>query len=84
MSASKGRKIRTKRLRDVYTNLHANPGNATYDSLVGRGIGKKLLETNIFAYHFNSGEITFQSTVMNRYCEENSALWKSGWTWLNW
>jgi hypothetical protein len=42
----------------------------TYYSLVGRDTGNKLLETNIFAYHFNSGEITFQSTVMKRYCEE--------------
>ena len=48
-----------------------------YYSLVGRDTGNELLETNIFAYHFNSGEITFQSTVMKRYCEENSALWES-------
>jgi len=47
-----------------------------YYSLVGRDTGTELLETNIFAYHFNSGEITFQSTVMKRYCEENSALWE--------
>jgi hypothetical protein len=48
-----------------------------YYSLVGRDTGNKLLETNIFAYHFNSGEITFQSTVMKRYCEENLAVWES-------
>jgi hypothetical protein len=49
-----------------------------YYSLIGRDIGNKLLEKDIFAYHFNSGEITFQSTVMKRYCEENSADWESG------
>jgi len=48
-----------------------------YYNLVGRDTGNKLLETNIFAHHFNSGEITFQSTVMKRYCEEKSALWES-------
>ena len=48
-----------------------------YYSLVGRDTGNKLLEKDIFAYHFNSGEITFQSTVMKRYCEEKSAFWES-------
>ena len=48
-----------------------------YYALVGAGTGDKLLETNIFAFHFNSREITFQSTVMKRYCEENSAFWGS-------
>jgi hypothetical protein len=37
---------------------------------------QKLLETNIVTYHHPSGEITFQSTVMKRFCEENSALWE--------
>ena|ERR1700722_11156772 len=37
----------------------------------------EVLEKDIFAYHFNSGEITFQSTAMKRFCEENSALWES-------
>jgi hypothetical protein len=44
-----------------------------YYSLVGRVTGRKLLETNVFAFHYNSQEITFQSTVMKRYCEENEA-----------
>jgi hypothetical protein len=48
-----------------------------YYSLVGTDAGDKLLETNIFAFHYNSREITFQSTVMKRYCEENSAFWES-------
>jgi hypothetical protein len=47
-----------------------------YYRLVGCDTGDMLLETNIFAHHFNSGEITFQSTVMKRYCEENSAYWE--------
>jgi hypothetical protein len=48
----------------------------TFHDLVGRDTGNKLLETNRFAYHFNRQEITFQSTVMKRYCEENSAVWE--------
>ena len=48
----------------------------TYYSLVGADIGDMLLKTNIFAFHFYSRKITFQSTVMKRFCEENSALWK--------
>jgi hypothetical protein len=47
-----------------------------YYSLVGRVTGGKLLETNVFAFHYNSQEITFQSTVMKRYCEETSADWE--------
>jgi hypothetical protein len=38
--------------------------------------GDKLLEANIVAYHHNSGKVTFQSTVMKRFCEENLALWE--------
>jgi hypothetical protein len=53
----------------------------TFYGLVGAETADKLLETN--AFHFNSRKITFQSTVMKRYCEKNSALWESGWTWLN-
>jgi hypothetical protein len=48
----------------------------TYYSLVDADTGDKLLETNILAFHFNSREITFRSTVMKRYCEEKSALWE--------
>jgi hypothetical protein len=48
----------------------------TYYGLVGTDTGDKLLKTNIFAFHFNSREITFQSTMMRRFCEENSALWE--------
>ena len=48
----------------------------TYYDLVGPDIGNMLLETNVFAYHVKSHEISFQSTVMKRYCEENATLWK--------
>ncbi|KIX03339.1 uncharacterized protein Z518_06891 [Rhinocladiella mackenziei CBS 650.93] len=48
----------------------------TFYDLVGANIGDKLLEAHIFALHSNSEEITFQSTVMKRYCEENLALWE--------
>ena len=46
-----------------------------YFRLVGADTGDRLLETNVFAFRFNSQEITFQSTAMKRFCEENSALW---------
>ncbi|OLE53256.1 MAG: hypothetical protein AUG51_14035 [Acidobacteria bacterium 13_1_20CM_3_53_8] len=48
----------------------------TYYSLVGADTGDKLLETNVFAFRFNSQEVAFQSTVTKRFCEENSALWE--------
>jgi len=48
----------------------------TYNSLVGVDTGKKLLETNVFAFHVNSKEISFQSRLMKRFCEENAAFWE--------
>ena len=50
--------------------------DCTYYSLAGVNVGKKLLEKNVFAFHVNSREISFQSTVMKRYCEEHMAVWK--------
>jgi hypothetical protein len=47
-----------------------------FNDLVSRGTRDKLLETNVFAFHFNSREVTFLSTIMKRFCEENSALWE--------
>jgi hypothetical protein len=47
----------------------------TYYSLIGVSMGAKLLKTNVFAMHVNSGEVTFQSTLVKRVCEENSAFW---------
>jgi hypothetical protein len=47
----------------------------TLYELVGASTARKFLETNVFAYHFNPREITFQSTVMKRYCEEKLARW---------
>ena len=49
---------------------------SAYDGLLDADTGDKLSETNIFALGFNSRDITFQSTVMKRYCEEYSALWE--------
>jgi hypothetical protein len=48
----------------------------TYYDLVGFDLGEKLLETNVFSYHISSGEVTFQSTAMKRYCELESASWE--------
>jgi hypothetical protein len=45
------------------------PGTAASYRLVD-----KLVKKNIVARH--SGDITFHSTVMKRFCEENSALWE--------
>ena len=50
--------------------------NKAYFDLVGLEVGSRLLETNVFALHFDSGQITFQSTVMARFCEQESAYWK--------
>ena len=47
-----------------------------YYDLVGATVGDKFLETTVFTDHLSSREITFQSTTMKRYCEENSALWE--------
>jgi hypothetical protein len=60
---------------------------STLYDLVGVDTGNMFLETNIFAFHFNSQEITFQSTVMKRYCEGKRAYWDQALrtrTWLNW
>ena len=51
--------------------------HTTCYNLVGRAIGKELVETNVFTYHFVSGKITFKSTMMKRYCEKISAGWES-------
>ena len=48
----------------------------TYRDLIDTETGEKLLETNVFAFHVNSREISFQSTLMKQYCEENAAYWK--------
>jgi hypothetical protein len=48
----------------------------TYFDLVGREAGNRLLETNVFAHHFDSDQITFQSTLMARFCEQKFAYWK--------
>jgi len=47
----------------------------TYYDLVNADTADKLLEGNVFAMQVNSKEVNFQSTVIKRYCEENSALW---------
>lgn len=46
-----------------------------YLDLVDADTGDRLLESNVFAFHINSGKVTFQSTMMRRYCEANRADW---------
>ena len=48
----------------------------TYRGLIDVVTGKKLLETNVFSSHVNSEEISFQSTLVKRYCEEKSTTWE--------
>ena len=48
-----------------------------YMALTGRQIGEKLLEANVFAFHFDSSQITFQSTLIRRLCEETASRWKA-------
>ena len=45
-----------------------------YYSLIGREVGVNLLEGNVFAFRFNSGEVTFRSTMVKRFCEQ--ATWQ--------
>jgi hypothetical protein len=47
-----------------------------YDRIGDHATARKLLETNVVAFHRVSPHYTFQSTVMKRFCEENSALWE--------
>ena len=48
----------------------------TYYGLVGVDTGDRLLETNVFVErHGYPIEITFQSEMLKRFCEEESALW---------
>jgi hypothetical protein len=49
-----------------------------FDDLVGLVLGEKLLETNVFSYHIHSNQVSFQSDLMRRYCELNSAQWNEG------
>ena len=46
-----------------------------YFRLVDAATGDRLLESNVFAFNINSGKITFQSTLMRRYCKANPADW---------
>jgi hypothetical protein len=47
----------------------------TYFDLLGDEVGRKLLGKNVFAYHFASKTVTFQSTVVAQFCKEYSAFW---------
>ena len=48
---------------------------STFSGLVGSKIRDKLLERNVFAHHNKSDLITFQSTLIRRFCEKEFALW---------
>jgi len=43
----------------------------TYWAVVGnRKIGEEILQKNVFFHHLYADNITFQSTPMQRYCEQ--------------
>ncbi|KAI9782085.1 MAG: hypothetical protein M1839_005431 [Geoglossum umbratile] len=49
--------------------------NYTYWTTVGDDkIGEEMLQKNVFSYHFSAGNVTFQSTLMKRYCEQYRTL----------
>ena len=55
---------------------HGSISRRTFYDLVGTDIGDKLLEKYVFSLKFISQEVTFRSTLMKRFCEENPALWE--------
>ena len=48
-----------------------------YSTLVDEKIGEEMLGSNAFACHFNAFQITFQSTLVKRFCEQESHRWKT-------
>ena len=48
-----------------------------YIDLVGIETGRKLLGKNGFALCFDTGLVSFQSTLIRRYCEQKSSNWKT-------
>ena len=50
--------------------------------LLGREIAEKFLETHLVTSPFGSREITFQSTVMKRFCEKQKALTGTKYDWV--
>ncbi|KAI9773369.1 MAG: hypothetical protein M1840_007584 [Geoglossum simile] len=49
----------------------------TYRAMVGDNeIREKMLQKNVFSHHLDADNVTFQSTLMKRYCELHSTLWE--------
>lgn len=56
-----------------------------YYKQIGFDIGYSLLEKNVFALHVESGMVTFQSRLIERFCESEQGLWQTvGEAWLLW
>jgi hypothetical protein len=55
---------------------HGSISGRTFYDLVGPDIGDKILDKGVFTLKLKSQEVTFQSPLMKRFCEENSALWE--------
>jgi hypothetical protein len=60
-------------LRELLKKESISRTDAHYNA-ASYALVRKLLKKNLVADH--SGYITFHSTVMKRFCEENSALWE--------
>src|SRR4051812_39751935 len=66
-----GKAIITKLLKEGVIS------DRTYWATVGNEeIGEEVLQKNVFSHHFLADDFTFQSTPMQRFCEE-STLWEA-------
>ncbi len=69
-------KVSTKEAADIILKLvHKllQEGSISYKDYFNQmnvKVGRKLLETNLFAHHLDSDQIAFQSTLMKRFCEQ--------------
>jgi hypothetical protein len=52
-----------------------------YFTLTGPHLGRKLLAENVFSFNYANARVSFQSTMVKRFCEHNRSFWKPGWFW---
>jgi hypothetical protein len=64
-----GKVIISKLLKENAIPYHA------YRAVVGDNkIGEKILQRNVFLHHFYANNVTFQLTLVKRYCELHRTL----------
>jgi hypothetical protein len=66
-----GRVIISKLLKE-----NAIPDYTYWAAVEDNEIGEKMLQKNVFSHHFYADNVTFQSTLMKRYCELHRTLWE--------